>query len=186
MLGKGATPERNRESDRGCCHHYSGAKEIPTRQFNTALSGRKPHGKIRLPSWPLFRHSQEYPSVSQKKSIILAVSQNGITLHCSDNVNAVLGPWVPSHRLGDPLHKRAAYRKQRSQKIPPALCRYSVCPLAFASCFQGRKRRRCHSRRSSGGGWWQRQVQAERWNQCLSALRSRENPAHWPLQNNAI
>jgi hypothetical protein len=44
------------------------------------------------------------PSV--KKTHNLAVSQNGITLQCGDNVNAVLGPWVPSHRLGDPLHKR--------------------------------------------------------------------------------
>ena len=98
-----------------------------------------------------------------KKSNNLAISQNGITLHCGDNVNAVLGPWVPSHRSGDPLHKlcqfrpyallpstrehrysrapllestatqchkRAAYQKQRSHKIPPALCRCNRCPPA--------------------------------------------------------
>ena len=31
MLGS-ALRERTRDSDRDCCDHYSGAKEIPTRQ----------------------------------------------------------------------------------------------------------------------------------------------------------
>ena len=120
------------------CSSHLGLWTTPNLQKNcirTAL-GASPMGKSACHLSHFFAILKStLPSV-KKKSIILAVSQNGITLHCSGNVNAVLGPWVPSHRLGDPLHKRAAYRKRRSQKIPPALCRCSKCPPALPYDFR--------------------------------------------------
>ena len=43
------------------------------------------------------------PDLAKSLSGFASHVTQGITLHCGENVNAVLGHWVPSHRLGDPL-----------------------------------------------------------------------------------
>ena len=50
--------------------------------------------------------------------------------HRSDDANAVLDPWVPSHRLGDPIRIRVVYQKLLWPKTPSALARRDKHPLA--------------------------------------------------------
>ena len=56
-------------------------------------------------------------------------------VHRSDDMNAVLDPWVPSHRLGDPIRNRVAYQKLLSPKTPSAPPRRDKHPLASHHVF---------------------------------------------------
>ena len=56
-------------------------------------------------------------------------------VHRSDDTNAVLDPWVPSHRLGDPIRNRVAYQKMLWPKIPSAPHRRDKHPLASHHVF---------------------------------------------------
>ena len=51
-------------------------------------------------------------------------------VHRSDDTNAVLGPWVPPHRLGDPICNWVKYQKLLWPKTPSALPRRDKHPLA--------------------------------------------------------
>ena len=125
------------------CNSHLGLYTFPNLQksrFRTAL-GANPMSKSACHLCNFFAILKR---VSKKRSCPTLQSVSAHTLACAEwnhctaahNVNAVLGPWVPSHRLGDPIHKRAAYQKQRSQKIPPALCRCSKCPPALPYDFR--------------------------------------------------
>ena len=56
-------------------------------------------------------------------------------VHRSDDTNAVLDPWVPSHRLGDPIRNRVAYQKLLWPKTPSAPPRRDKHPLASHHVF---------------------------------------------------
>ena len=94
-------PQKSR-FDRMVCSHYSV-------QGITTLAPFRHFDKIDRP--------QDARLFSLCERVVnVAMSAAHQTWHQSDNMDAVLGPWVQSHRLGDPIRKhgirnRAVYEK---------------------------------------------------------------------------